>query len=621
MNKALRELAFDLASFGIVLSGAHALASTLLPTDELRALITTALILLAAMALSVSARIEPARLVPSALALHFLPWASDREPLVLGVSVLAIGLLRLAAPDGSALVAPSRPSWRDPYALALLLVALALGAHHVAVAGDQATAYDNDAAYYYGVARHIAATGRLDEPIVWHFLVPQPHVVHPAFDYWQGLTSLLLVVPFLIYGASHAVAATTMALVGVGIFVLLWALLTQTGLVRHRLVQLAALIAYAFTPTLARFRLDSETVCVYQLFLVLALFLLAKQRPVAAVLAAFPLVMTRGDGTFALAILGVAALAIARTRREKLRVVLTGVVLTGLLIAFYEVHFGTPTPPGASAALRIQDYLDLYRLHQAPRTLDQVRDVHIAGGVFDTAIASVRDTYGAVLFSTLARYLMPLVALAATRLPTEHGTRGVTLRTALVFAVLLPFFLAWTTPIVFSPWRTLHGLIPVLVLVLAIGFDAGLSYMRAPRVGSAVLEAFVLAVLMMHLASVSMLQPDEDQFRLARTREVQRLSSQLGHSVVMTTGPWWIVAETDARAVSLPIDDLAAVEECIQRYDVEFLVIGSLDGWARDAVARVQQGGLGRYLLEPVPNEGYYRVLRVRPRPEETPPP
>jgi hypothetical protein len=30
----------------------------------------------------------------------------------------------------------------------------------------------NDGAYYYGVARHIALTGRFEEPIVWHFLHP-----------------------------------------------------------------------------------------------------------------------------------------------------------------------------------------------------------------------------------------------------------------------------------------------------------------------------------------------------------------------------------------------------------------------------------------------------------------
>ena len=48
--------------------------------------------------------------------------------------------------------------------------------------------WDNDGAYYYGVARHIARTGRLAEPIVWHFLAPPKDPNAPALvvGVWMG---------------------------------------------------------------------------------------------------------------------------------------------------------------------------------------------------------------------------------------------------------------------------------------------------------------------------------------------------------------------------------------------------------------------------------------------------
>src|SRR5215510_1467965 len=49
---------------------------------------------------------------------------------------------------------------------------------------------DNDAAYYLGVARYMARTGRFEENIVWHFLGRPDSVFHRPFNYWQGLTSL-----------------------------------------------------------------------------------------------------------------------------------------------------------------------------------------------------------------------------------------------------------------------------------------------------------------------------------------------------------------------------------------------------------------------------------------------
>ena len=614
MKQALAELVLDLGSLALVTSGAYCLAFSLFPHDALRAVIATVLISAAVVGLARSAKIDVRRLVPAAMALWLMPWASDREPLVWLVATLAIGLMRLAAPEGRVFVASGPPSWRDPYSLALLSAVIAFAAHHVVVGAEQTSNFDNDAAYYYAVGRHIAETGRLEEPLVWHFLVPQAHVVHPAFDYWQGMTALVLVVPFRVFGVSHAVAATTSAVISGLVLIVVWALVTQTRLVQHRLVQLAILIVCAFTPALSRYRVDTETAILVQLWVTLALLALVKRRPTLVVLAAFPLLWTRADGALTVSIFGLAALAIARTPRERRNVVAMGVALGALTIAFYEVHFGTLTPPGAAVATRLPEYFDLYRAHAERRTLAQTWTAHLAPGVFDAAVVIVQYTFTAEPLVALTKHLLVFFALAATRLSVERRTsRAVALRVILVLAMILPFVLAWSSPIVYSAWRTLHGLVPAMALMIGIGLEVALTLTRRPSSFAAgLLEAIVLAAVFMQLATVSKLRPDRDELMFGRTRELQAMAGELGSSVVLTTSPWWVAAETNARAVSLPMEDEASIEQCIERYEVQWVVIGPADGWVGGAAERMQPGPLGRLVLEPDEHRGYYRVMRVR---------
>jgi hypothetical protein len=116
----------------------------------------------------------------------------------------------------------------------------------------------------------------------------------------------------------------------------------------------------------------------------------------------------------------------------------------------------------------------------------------------------------------------------------------------------------------------------------------------------------------MQLATVLKLRPDRDEFVFMRTRELQAMSGELGTAVVLTTSPWWVAAETNARAVSVPMEGAASIQECIERYDVELVVIGPSDGWVGGAAERIQPGPLGPFVLEPVAHQGYYRVMRVR---------
>ena len=155
---------------------------------------------------------ELALYAPSGLLLTCLPWV----PHAFGqaaLSLLALWLLTTRAsrdPLEPRLDAKGRGRW-ELSSLATLFTALVIALHYLSIAGEMASNRQNDAAYYHGVARWIARTGTLDEPIVWHFLTRPDHAVHPAFDYWQGLTSIWLAMPMALFGGTHEVATYAMA--------------------------------------------------------------------------------------------------------------------------------------------------------------------------------------------------------------------------------------------------------------------------------------------------------------------------------------------------------------------------------------------------------------------------
>lgn len=57
-------------------------------------------------------------------------------------------------------------SWR----LSPLFVTILIAIHYLWAARKVQGTWDNDGCYYYGVARHMALTGRYEEPIVWNYL-------------------------------------------------------------------------------------------------------------------------------------------------------------------------------------------------------------------------------------------------------------------------------------------------------------------------------------------------------------------------------------------------------------------------------------------------------------------
>ncbi len=86
-----------------------------------------------------------------------------------------------------------------------LLVALGILARALTAALIQHPGY-LDAAYYYDVARNVAAGRGLTEDFIITYLVPAAHVVHPSNLWWMPGASLLLVPFFWLFGSAWWVA-------------------------------------------------------------------------------------------------------------------------------------------------------------------------------------------------------------------------------------------------------------------------------------------------------------------------------------------------------------------------------------------------------------------------------
>lgn len=178
----------------------------------------------------------------------------------------------------------------------MLLLVVAFAVQYLSIGARLNDSMDNDSAYYFGVAGHIVRTGRFEEPLVWQFLARHSSgITHPPFDYWQGLTTLLLIPPFLLFGVSHSVAGITMAVFS-GLGLLCFWRLTTRGALRSPPVQFVALVLFALSPALRVYRFDSESVVVFQLLLLASLWAYAEGRHVLSVVTACLLMITRGDG-------------------------------------------------------------------------------------------------------------------------------------------------------------------------------------------------------------------------------------------------------------------------------------------------------------------------------------
>ncbi len=503
---------------------------------------------------------------------------------------------------------PPRLRARIP-ALALIGAALAIAVSYLLVAASAEGNLRNDAAYYFGVARHIALTGRFEEPLVWNFLHPPAQAVHAPFDYWSGLSSLVLVPVFQLFGATDRVAMVAMGVISSLSVVLFALLLLRTCAVRSRLVGLVALALFAWSPSMAEYRFDTESLPLFHVLLVASLYAFLVGRRSLAVVCAFGVFLTRGDGVVPMLFVWTAALWVdlRATRRLASRPVLSRLGLMAGLTAAYVVHhlatFGTPGPPAALAVQSLADYGELYALPSATGARGLWARFG-PGAIADT----VRMAYANLWSIEFVRGLQPLwFALVIAGAAAVRRRPGL----ALVFALAIagPACTAVASGAVFSPHRTLYTYLPVLILAGAVGLDEVADALgrlaRRPlvRLGAAVALS---AVFLVPLRPYGARRVDTHR---GVERRLGELDPILGGAPVATNRPFWVMARTSSPAVMIPSNGPEAIAEAIERYEIRWLLL-----WTPHFPV-----GASRRFMGDVSNEKVRRIGRFRLEPARSP--
>jgi hypothetical protein len=517
------------------------------------------------------------------------------------------------------------PARLGPWELALLGFALAVCVLYLAVAALADGNEANDGAYYFGVARHIARTGRFEEPIVWQFVKPPATLIHWPFDYWGGLTSIVLVPPLAVFGATVKTAMVTMGVISCAALLAFWYLVCVAIPLRSPAAQLVGLVSFALSPALASMRFDTETIALYHLLLLASLAAFAKGRLIWSAVLAFGLVLTRGDGSVVFGLVSLAALVTAagarRGRRAAmLRIALAGLGLVVAYVAYHWIVFRSATPPGAAVAPLLPD--GSRDLHAYPVPLSKGRLLSFLTWEYlsertKLAVTNLRD-----------------IRFLAARQDVWFGLAGLAVlswfrrRTAFLGLVSLlvlpaPFAVAYLSRGVFSVWRTLYPFAPVIVLAGAMGLDLVLSRIarirftgRAARVQALALAVGSFLATYPFLSAATLYGPRWSGHQRKVELAMRTLDPLLGGEPAATDLPWYLVANTSSPAVMVPENGERAIGAILRRYRIRWLVLAKYP-WMRGSLGpltKLERDGaltIEGLRIERASNAGAVRVYRI----------
>jgi len=437
---------------------------------------------------------------------------------------------------------------------------------------------DNDAAYYFGMARHLVLTHRWDEPLVWQFLTRTPHIAHAPFDYWHGLTALSLVPAMAVFGPTASVAGTVMGVVSGASLLLFAYLISCAAPLENPALQVLALLLFMWSPAVVPYRFDVETIPFVHVWILASVIALAKRRlGWAAAFACFSFLWRAETIPLTILLCGAAAYFALIGRSAKRDLIRVSLVVAALAFSYVTYHwclFGTPGPPGALLASNLIDGMAGYNWQDKPAAWAFARrfsSEYIAGRVQVAA-----DTLEQANFFPYHSLWLGCALLAAKAVGSRR--RGVdAVARCLLFAGAAAVALA--SPAVFASWRSLHTLLPVFVLAGAYGAENvlnGLSSFiecttRSLRLSRMCLACCTggIALALIHPLNLSAVHPAEHAF----AKELAALDSTFAGEPVMTAHSWFALAYTSAPAVGLPLNGEQAIAGVLRHYGVKWLFI------------------------------------------------
>ncbi|HEX2903270.1 MAG TPA: hypothetical protein VHO01_07410 [Jatrophihabitans sp.] len=467
-----------------------------------------------------------------------------------------------------------------------------------------------DPAFYYNVAQNIHAAKGQTINYVWHFLVPQDHLTHYAFDYWLPLPSWLMALG-LESGGGLTAAIDVAILLTVLLCAAVYALLRE--LTHSSWAPALGAVVVLVQPGTSRYAMQTESTIYLAAFGLCAVAAAVYARRIAWMwvpAGAFTALATlsRSEGLLLSIAMGLSALAWTRHSRWYLRF---GLLLAGYLpaMAYFFVenlrHFRTLFPPASAAFPYITSYEELFATH-VPKSLSLIlggRGLHYYVSTRERAFSALPSimtqliTPGSfVLLLVLFGAFLGRVRPATDRwdssqaapdshvrrrwlAPVYRAYRHPSVQAVLQSAWLLPGTFALLSvlldgqlaPLV-AAGATLKSFVTIGTLLIVVAM-AGLVRIR-PHWWLIVIVAVILVIgplptLKQQTESVVSYNNQVGQGVVGYTSKLQAEQACLHRPVVlMTRQPWEISQATGFPTVQLPAGSLQDIMAIVRKYGV-----------------------------------------------------
>lgn len=497
------------------------------------------------------------------------------------------------------------------------------------------------AAYYAGVAQHIAQGEGLVSDAVWSYATPPLQAPKPAFELWMPLSSFVSAIAMAVLGSDYRSAQVGGALLGALLAPLAWlmarAAAGASGLEPRR-ISAVALATGLLAALLAPFVLNSAVPDSYMPFTVAAL--------AAALLAPAALGLPRHAGEvdrhasrwagLGLGVLlglcylarqeavwlglVVLILAIPRgiaapgTRTRELVRRLWPVVAGGLLIvvpwlARNAVELGSPFPGQTIENLFLRRNEDIFAYAERPSA-----SLYL-GQDLGTLLVNPLAAAGAAVSEVLLFPAFPIGVvgvLSLVGLWRSGSLRTPTALTVLLWSGALTFLATVLLFPVASRWGTyLHASGPLLVAltaVSALGADALMARVSRwrgwPRanvvIGPMALVIVALGMSLLQLGFIGEQGRARQERYEAIAASLSDLASRSGGTApgtLMTDHPMWLATVTGMPAIALPDEEPASVLALGQRFGTDWLVV--VDERGRYPAALLETAAAGCLAADP----------------------
>jgi len=473
------------------------------------------------------------------------------------------------------------------------------------------------AAYYAGVAQHIAQGTGLVSDAVWSYATPPLEAPKPAFELWMPLSSFVSAIAMSALGTDYRSAQVGGALLGAFVAPLAWALARAAATAGGLDARRGAAVALAtglLGALLAPFVLNAAVPDSYTPFTVTALAAallvpaalglarrpgeadrqasvwaglgvgvllgfcyLARQEAVWLGLVVLVMALPRGPGA--------AGSRVGGLVRRLWPIVLGGLVVVLPWLARNAMELGSPFPGQTVENLFLRRNEDIFAYAERPSaSLYLGQDLGtILGNPLAAAASAISD---ALLFPAFPIGVVGLVSLVGLwRSPTLRRPSALTV---LLWSGALTFLATVLLFPVASRWGTyLHASGPLLVAltaVSALGTDALVArisrWRRWPKVNVIIGPAALVVVTVgMSLLQLGFLG-DQTKARQERFEDIasaladiSREAGDAAPATLMTDHPMWLATVTGQPAIALPDEDPSSVLALGQRFGTDWLVV------------------------------------------------